>query len=289
MREFLEAFIMVFIGEMGDKSQFLALAFATSYPLKTVLSGVSLGIALNHGVAILAAVFIAGMFEDVGFLQLIAGFLFLFFGLSALSIDYEDDEEDVKQTAFGPVITIAAAFFVGELGDKTQLMAMTLAMESARPLVIFLGTISSMFLVSLIGILVGKYVGKKIPKVAISYLAGALFLFFGVSKLYGSLDPKYLEPVWLILFILVLSIAVLVVLIRNKKRRKKRDSRYLLEAYKRVKAAKTSEEEAEIAEEIERITGRYFGEKIPFLGNIVKHVEQIHGIDPSIYDDIKKL
>ena len=46
---------MVFMGEMGDKSQFLALAFATCYPMRTVLGGVSLGIGLNHGLAIIAA------------------------------------------------------------------------------------------------------------------------------------------------------------------------------------------------------------------------------------------
>lgn len=137
MREFIEAFVMVFIGEMGDKSQFLALAFATTYPMRTVLGGVSLGIALNHGLAILAAVLISGFFADVGFLQIIAGFLFLFFGLSSLSVDYEDEEDDaVDRGNRGPLLTIAAAFFIGELGDKTQLMAMTLAMESTRPLLI---------------------------------------------------------------------------------------------------------------------------------------------------------
>lgn len=195
MWEFIEAFVMVFIGEMGDKSQFLALAFATTYPMRTVLGGVSLGIALNHGLAILAAVLISGFFADVGFLQIIAGFLFLFFGLSSLSVDYEDEEDDVVDRGNrGPLLTIAAAFFIGELGDKTQLMAMTLAMESTRPLLIFAATVSSMILVSAIGIVVGKYVGKRIPRVTLSYAAGALFLFFGVSKLYGALDAKYRAP-----------------------------------------------------------------------------------------------
>lgn len=125
--------------------------------------------------------------------------------------------------------------FIGEMGDKTQLMAMTLAMSSSNPLLIFFATVSSMIVVSSIGIVIGKYVGKKIPKVVISYLAAALFLFFGVSKLYGALDPGFLQPVWIILFALILGIAVLYILIQNGKRRKKRDSRYLLEAYRKVK------------------------------------------------------
>lgn len=290
MREFIEAFVMVFIGEMGDKSQFLALAFATTYPMRTVLGGVSLGIALNHGLAILAAVLISGFFADVGFLQIIAGFLFLFFGLSSLSVDYEDEEDDaVDRGNRGPLLTIAAAFFIGELGDKTQLMAMTLAMESTRPLLIFAATVSSMILVSAIGIVVGKYVGKRIPRVTLSYAAGALFLFFGVSKLYGALDAKYRAPWILILFALVLSAAVVYVLVKNQEKKKKRDSRYLLAAYKKVKYAETEEEKAQVAVEIERIGAEYFGENIPFVGDVLKHVERLHGVDPEIYDEIRKL
>lgn len=290
MREFIEAFVMVFIGEMGDKSQFLALAFATTYPMKTVLGGVSLGIGLNHGLAILAAVFIAGVFKDLAFLQIVAGILFLFFGLSALKMDYDDEEEEaVKASSMGPLFTVASAFFVGELGDKTQLMAMTLAMNSERPAVIFLATVSSMILVSLFGIIVGKYVGKKIPQVTLNYFAAFLFLLFGTLKLYGAVDAGFKAPFWIILYALILAIAVVYILILNQKVRKKRDSRYLYEAYKRVRSAKTPEEEAAIAKEIEAIAGKYFGEDIPFIGDVLGHVERIHGVDPEIYDDIKKL
>lgn len=290
MREFIEAFVMVFIGEMGDKSQFLALAFATTYPMKTVLGGVSLGIGLNHGLAILAAVFIAGVFKDLAFLQIVAGILFLFFGLSALKMDYDDEEEEaVKASSMGPLFTVASAFFVGELGDKTQLMAMTLAMNSPRPAVIFLATVSSMILVSLFGILVGKYLGKKIPQVTLSYFAAFLFLLFGTLKLYGAVDAGFKAPFWVILYALILAIAVVYILILNQKARKKRDSRYLYEAYKRVRSAKTPEEEEAIAKEIEAITGKYFGEDIPFIGDVLGHVERIHGVDPEIYDDIKRL
>lgn len=281
---------MVFIGEMGDKSQFLALAFATTYPMKTVLGGVSLGIGLNHGLAILAAVFIAGVFKDLAFLQIVAGILFLFFGLSALKMDYDDEEEEaVKASSMGPLFTVASAFFVGELGDKTQLMAMTLAMNSERPAVIFLATVSSMILVSLFGIIVGKYVGKKIPQVTLNYFAAFLFLLFGTLKLYGAVDAGFKAPFWIILYALILAIAVVYILILNQKVRKKRDSRYLYEAYKRVRSAKTPEEEAAIAKEIEAIAGKYFGEDIPFIGDVLGHVERIHGVDPEIYDDIKKL
>ena len=217
MREFLEAFVMVFMGEMGDKSQFLALAFATCYPMRTVLGGVSLGIGLNHGLAIIAALLIVGIFKNMTFLQIAAGFLFLFFGLSTLKSEDEDEEEEVKTCTKGSLLTVATAFFVGELGDKTQLMAMTLAMNSERPAVIFLATVSSMILVSLFGILVGRSLGKKIPHRALSYLAAFLFLLFGTLKLYGAVDDGFKTPIWIGIYAAVLAGLVIYTLVQNKR------------------------------------------------------------------------
>ena len=232
MHEFLEAFVMVFMGEMGDKSQFLALAFATTYPVSTVLGGVSLGIGLNHGLAIIAALLIVGVFKDMTFLQIVAGFLFLFFGLSALKAEDDDEEEEVKASSKGPLLTVATAFFVGELGDKTQLMAMTLAMNSERPAVIFLATVSSMILVSLFGILVGKYLGKKIPHVALSYLAAFLFLLFGTLKLYGAVDDGFKTPIWIGIYAAVLAGLVIYTLVQNKRARSERKAHRTFEVEK---------------------------------------------------------
>lgn len=232
MREFIEAFVMVFIGEMGDKSQFLALAFATTYPMKTVLGGVGLGIGLNHGLAILAAVFIAGFVGDMVFLQLVAGFLFLFFGLSALKTEEAEEEEKAKATTMGPLLTVATAFFVGELGDKTQLMAMTLVMNSSRSAVIFLATVSSMILVSLFGILVGKYLGKKIPHRALSYLAAFLFLLFGTMKLYGAVNDGFKTPIWIGIYAAALAGLIIYTLHQNEKARTGRKAHRTFEGEK---------------------------------------------------------
>lgn len=223
---------MVFMGEMGDKSQFLALAFATTYPVSTVLGGVSLGIGLNHGLAILAAVLIAGIFKDMTFLQIVAGFLFLFFGLSALKAEDGDEEEEVKASSKGPLLTVATAFFVGELGDKTQLMAMTLAMNSERSAVILLATVSSMILVSLLGILVGKFLGKKIPHVALSYLAAFLFLLFGTLKLYDAVNDGFKTPIWIGIYAAVLAGLVIYTLVQNKRARSERKAHRTFEGEK---------------------------------------------------------
>lgn len=185
--------------------------------MRTVLGGVSLGIGLNHGLAIIAALLIVGIFKDMTFLQIAAGFLFLFFGLSTLKSEDEDEEEEVKTCTKGSLLTVATAFFVGELGDKTQLMAMTLAMNSERPAVIFLATVSSMILVSLFGILVGRSLGKKIPHRALSYLAAFLFLLFGTLKLYGAVDDGFKTPIWIGIYVAVLAGLVIYTLVQNKR------------------------------------------------------------------------
>lgn len=133
MKEFIKAFSLVFVAEMGDKSQLLALAFATTYPIGMVLTGISLGIILNHGLAILFAYILSKYLGSLWFIHVFAGLLFLFFGFSSLKLELDDEEEDVKPSKFGPIFSMAGAFFLGELGDKTQLTAIPWPLRAARP------------------------------------------------------------------------------------------------------------------------------------------------------------
>lgn len=288
MREFIRAFMLIFMAEMGDKSQLLALAFATTYPLTLVLSGVSLGIILNHGLAILFAVFVSSMFGSLDGIQIFAGLLFLFFGLKSFVLEFDDEEEEVKTSKMGPIFTMAGTFFIGELGDKTQLTAMTLALESSSPWLIFIATVSSMILVSLIGILVGKFLGKKIPEVTMSYMAGCLFLFFGLSKLW-DMAPKNLKNIEFIgVGLIVLAVLVFMILERNKGKRDEIYSQKLYEAMEKCKGCSNHNPSCPIALEINRLTQDYIGQDIPFIGNIIQHLESIKGFDTKKFEKINK-
>ncbi len=195
--EFIRAFILVFAAELGDKSQLIAMTFATQYKIKDVLLGVVLGVLVNHGVAITLGNVISRIIP-MDLIQIMAGFLFIFFGINALKASDDEEVEDKKN--FGPIATVALAFFIGELGDKTQLTAMTLSAEARFPLVILMGTTLGMVSTSGLGIFIGSKVGDRIPELFIKIASSLLFVIFGVSKVLTTLPSLYLTPLNISLF-----------------------------------------------------------------------------------------
>ncbi len=182
--DFLKALVLIFIAEMGDKTQIVAMAFATKYKLHQILVGVALGSAANHGLAILLGSMLAKSL-DMRIIHSISGLLFLVFAY--LSLDYEEPEDEAEsKEKFGPLITVAIAFFLGELGDKTQLTALSLSTSSAYPLLTLLGTVSGMVLTSLIGILIAQRFGERIPEEIMKVLAATAFLIFGIQKVVAA-------------------------------------------------------------------------------------------------------
>ncbi|MFZ5969444.1 MAG: TMEM165/GDT1 family protein [Bacillota bacterium] len=203
LQEMIKAFLFIFMAEMGDKTQILAMSFATRYKTSKVLLGVFLGSALNHGIAIVLGVYL-GSFIHMDLIQIIAGCLFVGFGLWTLKMDEEEEDEESKLKTFGPVLTVMMAFFIGELGDKTQLTAVTLATSSKYPVFIFAGTVTGMVVTSGIGIFLGSKVGEKIPEFTIKIASAMIFIFFGTLKLYQVLPAGYMNTVTISIYFLSL-------------------------------------------------------------------------------------
>lgn len=201
IREMVNAFLLVFAAEMGDKSQIIAMTFATQYKKKDVLIGISIAAILNHGLAIILGRYLSKIIP-LNLIQIIAGFVFILFGIMSL----KDDELDDLNTSnsFGPISTVAFAFFISELGDKTQLTAMTLASQAINPLFILIGTSSAMVTTSALGILVGSKIGDKIPDVLIKMISSIIFIAFGFFKLYDVFLTRYLNTLNIITFIVVI-------------------------------------------------------------------------------------
>lgn len=208
INEFIRAFALIFVAEMGDKSQIIAMTFATQYKLKDVLLGVTIGVVSNHALAILLGSFISKV-VPASYIQIIAGILFIIFGFNSLSIDQEEDVEDKKE--FSPILTVAIAFFIGELGDKTQLATMALAAQSINPIVVLIGTSSAMIATSLLGILIGSKLGKKIPEVSVKIVSSVVFLVFGVLRVLNTIN---INPALIMLSLLVLA-SIEILLIRR--------------------------------------------------------------------------
>lgn len=217
-KELMRSFLLVFVAEMGDKTQIIAMTLATQFSAIEVLIGVAIGVFFNHGIAIVLGKYISKI-VPLNLIQVFAGLLFVAFGVLAL-IGNEDKEKEKSHKNLGPIITVAIAFFVGELGDKTQLTAMTLSTEGQFPLFILMGTTLGMVAVSGLGIFVGSKIGEKVPEIIIKIISSAVFLSFGTIKLFQSLPKHYLTPINIVLYFVLLTIVVLTLLrkliIKNK-------------------------------------------------------------------------
>lgn len=199
--ELLRAFAFIFLAEMGDKTQILAMAFATKYKLKHVVIGIAIGSLLNHGIAVALGASL-NRYIDPTVMGIIAGFAFVTFGLWSLKLDLEDEEE-VSVSKYGPISTVALAFFIGELGDKTQLTAITLSSTANYPVFVLMGTVLGMIVTGLIGILVGIKLGSKIPDFQIKLGAAVIFYVLGVIKLWTTIPNNVLTVYTIVIFFVV--------------------------------------------------------------------------------------
>jgi len=246
--EYIKALLLIFIAEMGDKTQILAMMFATRYKVTKVMLGICIGSFLNHGIAVVFGKYIGGKIPS-HLLQMIAGAAFILFAIWTLS---EDDEEDLieeeSQKNRGAVLTVAMAFFIGELGDKTQLTAITLSIDALYPFIILLGTVSGMILTSGIGIFVGAKMGDRIPDFLIKIISGTVFLIFGVQKLWQATPDQYITPLTVSVF--TLSILVTVTLLMRSIIKARQAGK--ISAYKRV-ASHLHEYSKQIAESAKNI------------------------------------
>lgn len=209
MTELIRAFLLIFIAEMGDKTQIIAMTFATQYTVKEVLVGVFLGVFLNHGLAIILGRYISKLIP-MNYVQIMAGLMFVFFGI--MSLREEDVEEEDYKKNFGPVFTVALAFFIGELGDKTQLTAMTLAAEGNYPFLILIGTTLGMIGTSGIGIFIGSKIGEKIPDTFIKMISSLVFVFFGTLKLYNWVPKGLLNTSYIIAYFTLIILIELILM-----------------------------------------------------------------------------
>lgn len=177
--EFLEAFVLVFTAEIGDKTQLMLMTLSAKYTVLQMLLGILLGVLINHGAAVAIGCCLSNVIQGE-LLQIFAGFIFIVFGI--LTIISEDEDNERKNFKFGPVITTALTFLIGEIGDKTQLTAMTLAMESAYPTLILAGSVTGMLAIGVVGIIIGTSLTKRIPSNIIKIISGLIFIIFGLMR-----------------------------------------------------------------------------------------------------------
>jgi putative Ca2+/H+ antiporter (TMEM165/GDT1 family) len=182
------SFSLLFLAEMGDKSQLIAMTLACRFRLAPVIAGVLGAFLLLNLLAIGVG---TALFEWLPQrpLLLAAGALFIFFAYRSWR-DAEDAEtpDDAAATVTrGALVTSFAMIFVAELGDKTQLAMIGLAAGSGAPWSVFTGGTLALWSVSLIGILVGASLLRRISPAWLHRGAALLFLVFGLLALWQAL------------------------------------------------------------------------------------------------------
>ena len=193
MGAFVGSLFFITLAEMGDKTQLVALAFATRYRVKAVIGGIFAATLLIHLFSVYIGQFL-GELIPYTYVRILAGVSFIGFGIWTLRGD-ELDGEDKKKTKFGPFLTVAIAFFLAELGDKTQLATISLAAQYSSSGVsqfrtfmeVWLGSTFGMVIADGLAIIIGRVLGKRLPGKTIKWVSAAIFIGFGVITLLNGI------------------------------------------------------------------------------------------------------
>jgi len=170
----------VLIAEMGDKTQLVALSFATRYKPMKVLTGIFLATLLVHLVSALVGAQVA-RFIPMQMLKVVVGLSFIGFGIWTLRGDKISD--DGKNSRFGPVMTVGIAFFLAELGDKTQLATIALAARYQSFIAVWIGSTIGMVIADGLAIIIGVIAGKQLPEHIIRYVSATIFFIAGIATI----------------------------------------------------------------------------------------------------------
>jgi putative Ca2+/H+ antiporter (TMEM165/GDT1 family) len=184
-------FGLIFLAELGDKTQLTAMALATRYPWRRVFLGAAAAFLVLNALAVGAG---RVLFELVPpfWIRLVSAALFLYFGVATLRAREEDEEREggAARPRRGPAFTAFTMIGLAELGDKTQLATATLAAQHASPLEVFAGATLALWTVSLLGVLVGTQLLRFLPLRTVHRIAGVLFLAFGAVLAYQAFADR---------------------------------------------------------------------------------------------------
>ena len=169
---FLKILFTEFIAEMGDKTQLMLVAMTSKFKIRDIVIGTAAAVLVLNGLAVLAGGLVGSLIPD-WLIKLIAAAAFLFFAITSLGGD-DDEEEEVKENKVKIAsVAVFCTFFVAELGDKTQLTAITFGANEG---------LSSALIVWL-ACSIGYLLKSKMPEGALNTLAFFIFAVFGIITL----------------------------------------------------------------------------------------------------------
>ena len=221
---FLKVFFTEFIAEMGDKTQLMLIALTSKYKLRDIILGTATAILVLNGLAVLAGGLVSEFIPD-WLIKTIAALAFFYFAASTIAGDDEEEEGGKTKIKFAP-LAVFCTFFIAELGDKTQLTAITFGANEgmSAALVVWIGCSLGLFAADILGMLVGYLLKSKTPDGLLNTLAFAIFSIFGVFTLYQGLKLIRASvcpiPVWPILIAATVVFVVICVCLFIRREKK---------------------------------------------------------------------
>ena len=182
MEAFLTSTALVALAEIGDKTMLLAIVLAARFgrPLP-IIAGIFLATILNHALAAWAGSLAAGFFEGQWF-RIAVAVSFVAMGLWTLVPD-KLDENEAPQPRRGAFLTTLVAFFIVEMGDKTQIATVALGAQFASVAAVAAGTTLGMMVANVPAVLLGEALVRRVSLKAVRIAAAALFVIVGVWML----------------------------------------------------------------------------------------------------------
>lgn len=185
VQAFALAFAVVFVAELGDKTQLVAMSLAARYRTITVLAGITIAYAITNGISVMVGGLLGAALPTTAIS--VAGAV-AFFGFAFWTLrDTEDDDEEPDAVGGRSVLmSIIGAMVLAELGDKTMLATATLAAREA-PLATWAGATLGITASGALAVAVGSVLGDRLPRRTIRIAAASLFALFGVLLLVDAI------------------------------------------------------------------------------------------------------
>jgi putative Ca2+/H+ antiporter (TMEM165/GDT1 family) len=178
----ISAFGLVFITEIGDKTMLTTMCLSAQYrrPAIILLAAIS-ALAIATAIAVVAGIVLA-VAIPIEFILYVSGALFVVMGIHTL-VKTDPEPDDCKQpTTFASMVSLV---LFSELGDKSQIAILALAVQSTFPILVFFGAMAGFLIVNLIGAYAGDRVADKVPVSTIRKATGLIFIAFGILVLAG--------------------------------------------------------------------------------------------------------
>jgi Ca2+/H+ antiporter, TMEM165/GDT1 family len=180
------ALALVFVAELGDKTQLVALGFGARHRLAPVLAGIVIAYAVTNLLSVVVGGLLGAALPTRA-IGLAGGVLFLGFALWNLRDEPEEAGGGALATGDRSVIvSVTLAMIVAELGDKTMLATATLAAQG-NPVLVWVGATVGIIASGTLGVLLGRWFGTKLPERTTRIGSSVLFALFGVALLVTNL------------------------------------------------------------------------------------------------------